>query len=256
MHAACNRSGASKHGSNSIQRSCLSPNSTHKDTQQLPTSHPVRSLSATVDCCAASPNHSSRTRRYHDRKCFRKVAGVCESVRRKYGEVWARSEISMLALESQGEADRCSAHLKQQKDVRTRSDDVPGRTLDWTFEIRSSPAAVVTSASAIHLKRVFSTVSAPFGLATSDSCSPLRHSHWRPPLTRPLGRLREHAAGLQEARFGSRSRRDHSQQRKRHRSPKRVDSPQEHPRPTQTEAGGSNNRALCQRTHGAARDAS
>ena len=129
---------------------------------------------------------------------------------------------------------------------------MPGWVSDWSFEIRSSPAAGVTSASAIQYKRVFSTVSAPFGLATSDSCSPLRHSHWRPPLTCPLRRLRDHAARLQEARFASRGRRDHSQQRKRHRSPTRVDSPQEHPRRCQREAGGSGDRAMRQRKHGAA----
>ena len=66
----------------------------------------------------------------------------------------------------------CSATLKKRDTARTTSESHDRRALSIRCDITSAWTYLGAAAAALQLKRVFSAISAPFGLNASDSCYP------------------------------------------------------------------------------------
>ena len=99
-----------------------------------------------------------------------RAARMLEGRGEKFGEV---RKIGCSRLERR----RCSADLKNSDNSRTTSDSGPRRALAVPCETADSQADPDAAASKPQFHRVFSAISAPFGLATSDSCSPIDLGH-------------------------------------------------------------------------------
>ena len=151
------------------------------------------------------------------------MRSTCASMPERRADEGGSHENSAAQCQQPAAGQRCSGDLRKSDNSRSTSDSGPRRALPPPCEFADSQADPDAAASSLQLKRVFSAISAPFGLATSDSCSPLDLGHWRPPSTCPLGRLSEHAGRPKNSRLRGRTAQALVQARTR------GDSPDMHP---------------------------
>ena len=150
-------------------------------------------MSSTLQCLAAHPRLPCLTSmQMRVSEVTRSIRGSIPEHRTDEGRSHGKYENSDAKRWAQTAQEQCSGHLRKQDNTRTMSDSGPRRA--WTPRGESARAAADPDAAAGKLlfKRVLSAISAPFGLRTSDSCSPRGQPMVRGTSTPHLAWVAEH----------------------------------------------------------------